>query len=80
METTSFDRIVLETPPEFQGATLANLGARCRSGLVPKKGMTSRYAESPVINGSFVGVSSTVWLYRYVAIVADANHDSRVRP
>ena len=33
----------------IQGAPLANLGARCRSGLVPKKGVTFRYAESVVI-------------------------------
>ena len=39
-----------ENPSEFKSAPLANLRALCRSGLVPKKGMTSQYAESPVIH------------------------------
>ena len=36
---------------------MANLGALCRSGLAPRKGMTFRYAESRVIYGSIFGMS-----------------------
>ena len=42
-------RVCPENGSEFQDAPLANPGAGCRSGLVPKKGTTSRYTETPAI-------------------------------